>query len=267
MNQNERKPTPIGQEVPKTPADRVRLIQEMQRAAEAAPMQQQAPVQHTQAAAQAQQVAQPATLGDGFAVKQVNAIAQALAAKTTPTEATTYAKLQKSTQALFGGSTDIEVLGNPWKVIPFGDSLPALFDDVKDGTVNVPEKAVQTEFGALFELGLTPKGAEKPTQKRAVLVNAQGTLAGAECKTPQDATRLLSTAKWLLPESATKKDTSWKVTAGIDSAFTLELERGVGKTRSTERLGLDNFGRVTTQGRKADITVANYFLDRFDAAS
>ena len=107
MNQNERKPAPIGQEVPKTPADRVRLIQEMQRAAEAAPMQQQAPVQHAQAAAQAQQVAQPSTLGDAFAVKQVNAIAQALAAKTTPTEATTYAKLQKSTQALFGGSTDI----------------------------------------------------------------------------------------------------------------------------------------------------------------
>ena len=53
MNQNERKPTPIGQEGPKTPADRVRLIQEMQRAAEAAPMQQQAPVQHTQAPAQA----------------------------------------------------------------------------------------------------------------------------------------------------------------------------------------------------------------------
>ena len=111
-----------------------------------------------------------------------------------------------------------------------------------------------------------PRISKKPTQKRAVLVNGQGRLAGAECKTPQDATRLLSTAKWLLPESATKKDTSWKVTAGVDSAFTLELERGVGKTRSTERLGLDNFGRVTTQGRKADITVANYFLDRFDAA-
>ena len=73
-------------------------------------------------------------------------------------------------------------------------------------------------------------------------------------------------ATWLLPEAATKKDTSWKVSAGVDSAFTLELDRGAGKTRSTERLSLDNFGRLTTQGRKSDIVVASYFLDRFDAA-
>lgn len=265
MNQNERKPTaPIGTEAPKSPADRVRLIQEMQRMQEASQVQQ-APVQHTQAPATAQPLATPAGIPDAFAVKQVNAVAQALAAKTTPAEAATFAKLQKSTQALFGGSNDVEVLGNPWKVISFNDSLPALFDDVKDATPTVPEKAVQTEHGALFEMGLTPKGADAPTQKRAVLLNAQGKLAGAECKTPQDATRLLSNAKWLLPEAATKKDTSWKVSAGVDSAFTLELDRGVGKTRSTERLSLDNFGRLTTQGRKSDIVVASYFLDRFDA--
>lgn len=259
MNQNERKPTaPIGTEAPKSPADRVRLIQEMQRMQEASQVQQ-APVTAQPLAAT------PAGVPDAFAVKQVNAVAQALAAKTTPAEAATFAKLQKSTQALFGGSNDVEVVGNPWKVISFNDSLPALFDDVKDATPTVPEKAVQTEHGALFEMGLTPKGAEAPTQKRAVLLNAQGKLAGAECKTAQDATRLLSNAKWLLPEAATKKDTSWKVSAGVDSAFTLELNRDVGKTRSTERLSLDNFGRLTTQGRKSDIVVASYFLDRFDA--
>ncbi|MBL8920191.1 MAG: hypothetical protein JNJ54_15095 [Myxococcaceae bacterium] len=266
MNENERKPAPVGQEVPKSPADRVRLIQEMQRAAEAAPMQQAQQAQVHQAEAPlSPAISQPISVPDAFAVKQVNAVAQALANKTTPTEANAYAKLQKSTQALFGGSNDIEVLGNPWKVIPFGDALPALFDDVKDAKATVPEKAVKHDDGALFELGLTPKGAEKPTQKRAVLVNAQGKLAGAECRTPQDATRLLATAKWLLPESATRKDTSWRVSAGTDSAFTLEIDRGVGKAKGTERLALDNFGRVTTQGRKSDIIVANYFLDRFDA--
>jgi len=266
MNQNERKPAPIGTEAPKSPADRVRLIQEMQRMQEASQVHQ-APVQHAPAAAQAQQVAAPAAgVPDAFAVKQVNAVAQALAARTTPTEAATFGKLQKSTQALFGGSDDLKVRGNPWKVISFNDAVGALFDDVKDATPTVPEKAVQTEHGALFEMGLTPKGAEAPTQKRAVLVNAQGKLAGAECKTPQDATRLLSNAKWLLPEAATRAGTSWKVSAGVDSAFTLELDRGVGKARSTERLSLDNFGRLTTQGRKADIVVASYFLDRFDAA-
>lgn len=265
MDQNERKPTPVGQETPKSPADRVRLIQELQRQAEAAPAHA-APAQATQAPAVAAPLTQTAAVPDAFAVRQVNAVAQALAAKTTPTEAATYAKLQRSAQALFGGSTDIEVLGNPWKVIPFGDALPALFDDVKDATATVPEKAVKTEGGALFELGLTPKGATAPTQKRAVLVNAEGRLAGAHCATPQDATRLLSHAKWLLPEAATKQGTAWKVSAGTDSAFTLELERGVGKARSTERLGLDNFGRLTTTGRRADLDVANYFLDRFDAA-
>jgi hypothetical protein len=266
MDQNDnRKTAPIGQDVPKSPADRVRLIQEMQRMQEAAPLQHDAPIQHQAPVQPAAPLAQPG-VSDAFAVKQVNAIAQALAAKTTPTEATAYAKLQRSTQALFGGSTDIEVLGNPWKVIPFGDSLPALFDDVKDATPNVPEKAVQTEHGALFELGLTPKGSPAPTQKRAVLLNAQGALAGAECRTPQDVARLFTGAKWLLPEGATKKDTTWRVTAGTDSAFTLELERGAGKVKSTERVGLNNFGQLATNGKKSDIIVANYFLDRFDAA-
>lgn len=267
MDPNDRKPAPIGQDAPKSPADRVRLIQEMQRMAEAAevqPMHQAQPLQQAQHTHQAP-LATPAGVPDVFGVKQVNAVAQALAAKTSPTEAAAYAKAQKSASALFGGSTDVEVLGNPWKVISFADAVPALFDDLAGSSTKVPEKAVKTEHGSLFEVGLVPAGAEKPSQKRAVLVGADGRLAGAECRTPQDAQRLLTNAKWLLPETATRANTSWRVTAGSTSAFTLELERGAGKVKSTERLGLDNFGRVTTQGRKADIVVANYFLDRFDA--
>ncbi len=260
QNPNERKPVPVGQEIAKTPADRVRLIQEMQRAAEAAPVHQ------TQAPAQTAQVGKPAVASDAFAVKGANPVQQALAAKTSPTEVATYAKLQKSAASLFGNSSDIEVKGNPWKVIPFGDVLPGLFDEVKDSQPVVPEKAVQTPHGQLFELGLAPKGSDAPTQKRAVLVNEQGKLAGAECKSSQDATRLLSAAKWLLPEAALSQGASWKVTAGTDSAFSLELTRGAGKAKSTERLSLDNFGRLTTLGRKNDVDVASYFLDRFDAA-
>lgn len=265
MDQNDnRKTAPVGQEIPKTPADRVRLIQEMQRAADAQPVQQQQQI--AQQVAVQQQVSQTG-VPDAFAVKQINAIQQALANKTTATEAQTYSKLQQSAGALFGGgSTDIEILGNPWKVIPFGDSLPALFDDAKDAQAKLPEKAVKTEHGALFEIGLMPKGAEAPAQKRAVLVNSQGKLAGAECKTPQDVSRLFANAKWLLPDTATRANTSWKVTAGVDSAFTLELERGAGAVKSTERLALNNFGQLTTQGKKGNILVANYFLDRFDAA-
>jgi ribosomal protein S18 len=68
------------------------------------------------------------------------------------------------------------VKGNPWKVIPFGDVLPGLFDEVKDSRPVVPERAVQTPHGQLFELGLAPKGSDAPTQRRAVLVNEQGKL-------------------------------------------------------------------------------------------
>jgi hypothetical protein len=193
----------------------------------------------------------------------VNAVQQALQASPTSTEAAAYGRAQASTHALFGGSTDIEVLGNPWKVIPFGDALPALFDDVSGATPKLPEKAVKLPSGALFEVGLS-KGAE--TRTRAVLVGEDGRLAGAECRTPQDAQRLLTFAPWLLPAGAKVKDAAFKVTAGSGSAFTLELTRGAGKARASERLSLDNFGRVTTQGRKGDIIVADYYLDRFDAA-
>lgn len=264
MNQNEQKIAPLGQDTPKSPADRVRLIQEMQRAAEASPLHQPQPVRQAQQSAQAQATQQqPARVPDGFAVKQVNAVQQALQATPTSAEAAAIARAQASTQALFGGSTDLEITGNPWKVIPFGDTLPALFADTEGATAKLPEKAVKLPEGSLFQLGLT-KGAE--TQKRAVLVGQDGKLAGAECKTPQDAQRLLSGAAWLLPASAKQKDTTWKVSAGTDSAFTLELTRGAGKAKASERLSLDNFGRLTTQGRKSDILVANYYLDRFDAA-
>lgn len=229
--------------------------------------QESAQVQHAPAPVVAQtQTARPSGVPDAFAVKGANPIQQALAPKTTATEATTYAKMQRSAQALFGGSTDLEVKGNPWKVIPFGDVLPALFDDVNGAKPALPEKAVQTEHGQLFEVGLKKSDAEPVVQKRAVLVNPQGQLVGAQCHSPADATRLLSKAPWLLPEAARGKDASWSVSPGRDSAFTLELSRGAGKARSTERLSLDNFGRLTTQGRRGDLDLANYFLDRFEAA-
>jgi hypothetical protein len=255
MSQNERKPQPISFETPKKPEDRIRLIQELQRS--------QVPAGHTQ---KAQPLTPPTATADAFAVNHVNRVAQTLAQKSAPVEVGTYARLQGTAQSVFGNSNDIEVLGNPWKVISFSDALPALFEDVRDAAVTVPEKAVRTEHGALFEMGLTPKGAEAPTQKRAVLVNALGKLAGAECLTPHDATRLLSHAKWLLPEAATRQNTTWTVSPGVDSAFTLELNHRGGKVRSIERLSLDNFGRITTRGRRSDIIVANYFLDRFEAA-
>jgi hypothetical protein len=136
-----------------------------------------------------------------------------------------------------------------------------------EATPKLPEKAVKLDNGAaLFEVGVMARGGEAVAQKRAVLVDSGGKLLGAECKTTQDATRLLQNAAWLLPDNVKRPNTTWKVTAGTTSAFTLEIERGAGKVKASERLQLDNFGRVTTQGRRSDIVVANYYLDRFEAA-
>jgi hypothetical protein len=269
MSPPERKaPTPIGQEAPKSPADRVRLIQEMQRAAEvqaARPSAPQAPAQP--------QVAQPLqglTVADGFTVAQVNAVQRALQAKPSSTEVNAYAKVQASAQALFGGSTDIEVTGNPWKVIPFGEVLPGLFDTdrpLSNYEPVVPEKAVKTDQGLLFEVGLKEKGGDGAVHKRAVLVDAQGKLAGAECRTPKQVQQLFSAAPWLLPPAASGKDTRWRVTAGQDSAFTLEVDRSSTRGRTTEAVPLNNFARpADARGRTRDLWVAQYFLDRFEAA-
>jgi hypothetical protein len=261
MPQHDQKPAPIGPDAPKTPADRVRQIQELQRAAEASQVQ---PLQGQPLAAP---VAAPlaARVGDAFAVQALNPVREALAAKTSPTEASAYARAQKSAHALFGSPSDLEVIGNPWKVIPFGDSLPALFDVSKDSAPLVPEKAVQTEHGALFEVGLASKNPEAGVQKRAVLVGADGKLAGAECRTTADVSRLFSNAQWLLPKNASGQDARWQVSAGNDATFALTIERASGKGRTTETLPIDNFGRVATQGKRSDVVVANYFLDRFDA--
>lgn len=269
MSQDQqRKPmTAIGQDAPKSPADRVRMIQELQRAAE---MQQvRSPV--AQAPQAAQQTAPAQRPPDAFGVQHVNAVQQALQAKPSANEVNAYAKVQASAQALFGGSTDLEVTGNPWKVIPFGDVLPGLFDTDKplsEYTPVVPEKAVKTDQGLLFEIGLKDAKAEDaPVQKRAVLVGADGKLAGAECRTPQQAQKLLTAAPWLLPAGAAGKDSSWRVTQGQGSAFTLQVDRSSGRGRTTEALPLNNFARpADARGKSVDLLVAQYFLDRFDAA-
>lgn len=274
MSQDQqRKPmTAIGQDAPKSPADRVRMIQEMQRAAEA--QQVHAPIaqapQTTQAQA-SQQTAQAQRTPDAFGVTHVNAVQQALQAKPSTNEVNAYARVQASAQALFGGSTDIEVTGNPWKIIPFGDVLPGLFETEKplsEYTPVVPEKAVKTDQGLLFEIGLKDAKAEDaPVQKRAVLVGADGKLAGAECRTPQQAQKLLTAAPWLLPAGASGKDSSWRVTQGQGSAFTLQVDRSSGRGRTTEALPLNNFARpADARGKSVDLLVAQYFLDRFDAA-
>lgn len=271
QDQQRKSLTAIGQDAPKSPADRVRMIQELQRAAET--QQVHAPVAQAPQAAQAQatqQTAQAQRTPDAFGVQHVNAVQQALQAKPSTTEVNAYAKVQASAQALFGGSTDIEVTGNPWKVIPFGDVLPGLFDTEKplsEYTPVVPEKAVKTDQGLLFEIGLKEKDGDAPVQKRAVLVGADGRLAGAECRTPQQAQKLLTSAPWLLPTNASGKDSSWRVTQGQGSAFTLQVDRSSGRGRTTEALPLNNFARpADARGRSIDLLVAQYFLDRFDAA-
>jgi hypothetical protein len=252
MSSKDPRTAPIGTEAPTSPADRVRQIQMMQAS--------MAPVVSPSAS---NPVAPPSPgISDKFAIGHIDALRHT-ATKAAATDTIGYSKAQQTTQALFGGSDDIEVLGNPWKVIPFGEAMAGLFESgVEMGAPVVPNKAVKTEWGSLFEIGMSGPTAGSPMQKRAVLVDGQGKLSGAECRTPQELTRLFSHASWLLPAAASTKGTSWKVSVGANSAFTLEFERKVGTSKSVERVPLNNFGLAA----RSDVVVANYYLDRFDAA-
>lgn len=263
-DQNQRQIAPIT-EKPRSPADRVRQIQELQAMSEA----QAAGPAHQPAVVQAP-VTQGAALrvADAFKVREV--ATDLVSRKGTPAEQKAYAAAQKGIDALFGGNNpEIILTGNPWKVIPFGDALPAIFELKKPAAeyeAKVPEQAVQTELGALFEVSLAPKAkAQEPVQKRAVLVDGGGRLAGAECRSTGDAERLFKGAPWLLPQSAMQPAAKWAVTVGRSSAFELSVTRPGAKA---EVHSLNNFARPVDAkaGAAGNLDLSRYFRDGFDAA-
>jgi hypothetical protein len=217
-------------------------------------------------------ISQPFHLPDAFRTAPLGVVGPNLSAPTTPDDHAAFARAQSSAQSLFGGNTpELVLAGNPWKIINFGDGTVTTLFDVEPDKVSafepqVPPKALQTEHGFLFEMALKPKanGSGEPVQKRAVLVDGQGKLLGAECRTPGDAERLLRGAPWVLPQAAIQPSERWAVAKGTLSAFEVNVSRA-GGTRDT--YFLNNFGQSIDpkSGRGININLANYFRDGFDA--
>ena len=252
-----RKTAPIGggAEI-KSPADRVRQIQELQRAMEAAPVAQAAPAAP---AAPAVPVGSTSQVNDAFAVARALAVNEAL--KPDPKAHATFGKLQKDVGSLFGGGkTDLELKGEPWKIISFLDAAPALFEPKKPLAQYEPlvaKKGIVTKEGLLFEVGLKAKDGSEPVQKRQVLVGQDGKLRGAECKTPRDLERLFALPGFLPGGSAKAA----KARESTQARFEVEVAKG-------ETVFFNNFGLKVppSSNRTLHDFTASYHLDEFQAA-
>ena len=274
----------IGQSEAKTPMDRARQIQEMQRQMDAQQVPQQAQEVHTPAqAAPAAQVQQQHAVFEAQAVAKIN-IPKSNEAN--PAEQALYGKAQADVGALFGGKNeDIEVVGNPWKIIPFGDVVPNLVDLKKPATeyrTNVPMQAVKLKEGLLFNMVVTPKAAgSEPAVKKAILVDEKGGLKGADFggkealkkgleNIPTFAMGLFSA---VFGEGVAKAEPRHlrvaSVEVGKKSSYEVKLERKneISGAWDSRVLTLNNFGlRVPpseTNPNRYDLIVGNYHLDRF----
>lgn len=176
-----------------------------------------------------------------------------------------YAARQATPAALFGGPEIGALVGNPWKVIPFGDITSGLFAEIEDTSrydVVVPEKAIETGVGLLSEVGLREKGSDEVISKRAVLVSTQGILLGAQVSTPQQAQQLLQSTPSMLPSAARDSSAQWSVREGKGTApFELVVKLG-----TTQVFELNNFAMRALPGRPLTmIDIAERFKDKFEA--
>jgi hypothetical protein len=287
-DQGQKPAAPISRAEAKTPLERARQIQEMQRQMDTQAPQQTAPTgqaaatQHAEAPQTAERVQQTHEV---FEAKPVTPADQA--AKAQPAEIQAYAKAQAPVQSLFNPEGQIEITGNPWKTIPFGDVLPGIVDlkkPLSDYNVKVPNDAFKLPQGNLFQITLSPKNQAKGEEpiKKPVIVDNNGKFKGAEFKTEGQVSKALST----IPSFATTlfeavfgdgvlKDEPKNLKLGEvklseKSAFEVVVERKndmTGKWK-TELVHLNNFGmkvKPSADPKRFDIIVANYFKDGFTA--
>ena len=195
-DQGQKPAAPISRAEARTPLERARQIQEMQRQ-----MDTQAPQQATQAVP-TQQAQAPETVErlqqthEVFEAKPVTPADQA--AKAQPAEIQAYAKAQAPVQSLFNPEGQIEITGNPWKIIPFGDVIPGIVDlkkPLSEYNVKVPNDAFKLPQGNLFQITLTPKNQAKGEEpiKKPVLVDGNGRFKGAEFKSEGQVQKALAT--------------------------------------------------------------------------
>ena len=257
---------PIGGVDAKSPADRVRQMQEMQRAMEAAPVAAQ-PAPSAPVAAPPVATHPTGLVGDAFAVAAAHAIKAVLKEeKVDPTQHATYGRVQADVSALFGGKNTVEVKGEPWKIISFLDAAPALFEP-KQPLANyeplVPKQGVVTREGVLFEVGLKAKDGTEPLQKKKVLVGQDGHLRGAECHSPADLNRLLNAPGFFERLLGPRPAQGWQAKESTSARFEVKVPGA-----KSETVFFNNFGLKVppSNSRSAHDFVANYNLDQFNAA-
>ena len=275
----------------KSPLDRAKQIQEMQRQMESLPV---APVKQQTPAVQAQAAVATSLqkLVETFDAKPVEAANLIKNEGNVKADAALYGSQQVNESALFGGPAkagDVpEPTGPVWKTIPFGPPQTAALLDAKKPiesyNVNIPQQAVATKHGTLFQLTAQPKTGSDPAIKKAVLTDAKGNFKGAEFKStgqleralneiPSFAMNLFST---VFGDGALKdqQKTHHKIVGvkqGKQSAYEVTLSRKneINGVWGEKTVTVNNFGlkvQPNRDPRANDIVVAMYYLDRFQAA-
>lgn len=252
-----------------SPMDRVRQIQELQRASDAAaPSPSPAPAQVRTPESAAPRA--PAAVTTAFEVHRATLDAPALNAAPSSSHAV-FAQAQVNAAKLFGGDAP-EVTGNPWKVIDFGAALPRVFQPprpLSDYQAQVPDKALQTPEGLLFQMSLVPKDGEGASLSRVVASAADGTVVGAECKSLQELRTLFALAPAVSRNVAAAAFGPSSSDARVGQpmlnrrgGFEVSVSRG-DQARTVE---LNNLGQPAAPGR-GFVDLASYHLDRFEAAA
>lgn len=278
----------------KTPLDRANQIREMQAQMDSmpiAPAPVKTPAIAPEQAAQAAVATNLQKMVETFDARPVEAVSLIKNEGDVSADAQLYGAKQVDESSLFGVTnkgSDIDIKGNPWKVIPFGPPQVAALIDVKKPIeqydVQVPQNAVRHKEGALFQLTAKPKTGNEAPIKKAVLVDDKGGVKGAEFKSKIHLERALteipSFAMNLFQSvfgDGVQKDMTKthhrvaSVEVGKRSAYEVKIERKNeidGKWRS-ETVTLNNFGLKVPPAndpRRHDINVAMYYLDRFSAA-
>jgi hypothetical protein len=281
---------------PKTPLERAQQIQEMQRQMDAQPTTTQAPQTQTPAAqvnqaSPAKEVAVQKAV-ETFEVKAPEPVAVITGPQTQGADQLGYGATQVDEAALFGlgGGNQLEVTGNPWKIIPFGDpperQLAPILDlkkPVGEHMFDVPMKSIKLKQGHLFEIGVKPKDSKEPLKRQAVIVDSKGVLKGAEFKNAKSLEQglaglpgfALSLFQQVFGEGLGKDDPERmkvkSVAVGKKSSYEAVLTyRNPLDGKTTEKkVALNNFGMRVAESsdpKRFDIITRMYRLDSFEAA-
>lgn len=249
--------------------DRVKQVQQLQRAMET---QQARPAEKTVRTTAANAPRQAVKVFDVADVRRAGG--EKLGLNKVTTDPTVYARAQVDPAKLFGGEQLPELVGNPWKVISFETMLPVVFDTpkpIEQYSAKLPDQAAKTDQGLLFNVTLEPKAKGDKTIQRAVLTNDKGDLKGAECRNAGELNKLLTRSSSILDQlfASAFGDGSGAKLVNVQSSRKSAFEVTVQRNDEVKTVPVNNFGLPIPAGmdpQDANILVANYFRDSFQGA-